>query len=75
MTAVDSPWMLLKDVTVYARSSRREVLEALNDGSLWGRQRKPGGTWRTHRDAVDAWLTGRPYSPVQPEPLSRRRSA
>jgi hypothetical protein len=72
----DSPWMLLRDACEYARSSRREVLEALNDGSLWGRQRKAGGTWRTHRDAVDAWLRGDPYVPSPPARLSsNRRSA
>lgn len=62
MTA-DTPWMTVPEVQAYSRSGRREVLEALNDGSLRGNQRKAGGRWRVHRDAVDAWLNGVPYTP------------
>jgi excisionase family DNA binding protein len=60
MTSVvtDSPWMVVAEVEAYARASKRDVIEALNDGSLRGSQRKAGGKWRVHRDDVDAWLRG-----------------
>lgn len=54
----DSPWMIVREVMVYARASKSEVLGALADGSLRGNRRKPGGKWRVHRADVDAWLRG-----------------
>lgn len=54
----DSPWLVVPEVQAYARASRHEVIDALNDGSLRGYQRAPGGKWRVHRDDVDAWLRG-----------------
>lgn len=62
-----TPWMTVPEVQEYARSGRREILEALNDGSLRGHQRKAGGRWRVHRDDVDSWLRGE-----QPAPISTR---
>lgn len=68
MTApIDSPWMTVAEVRTYSRQGRREVLDALNDGSLRGHQRKRGGRWTVHRDDVDAWLRGE-----QPEPIRAR---
>lgn len=64
MSADATPWMTVPEVQAYARSGRREVLEALNDGSLRGHQRKTGGRWRVHRDDVDSWLRGEPPTPI-----------
>lgn len=65
--AIETPWMTVREVQAYSRQGRREVLDALGDGSLRGHQRKPGGKWTVHRDDVDAWLRG-----DQPEPIRSR---
>jgi len=70
----DSPWLLVPEVVTYARSSKTEVLAALADGSLAGKQLRPGGKWRVHRDAVDAWLAGEPYVPETPRLIRGRAS-
>ena len=71
----ETEWLLLKDVMAYAKMGRLEVIEALHDGSLWGRQTKPGEKWRTNRAAVDAFLHGIPYTPPQPTSYTRRRAS
>lgn len=57
---LDSPWLTVPEVAAYARSSKTEVLGALNDQSLRGYQNVKGGRWRVHRDDVDAWLRREP---------------
>lgn len=73
--ALDSPWLLVPEVMTYARASRREVLDALKDGSLRGTQKSRGGKWRVHRDDVDAWLRGVPPAQINPQLVRGRRSA
>lgn len=57
-TPPPGPWLLAGDAATRARCGRREIIAALNDGSLRGYQRRAGGTWRIHVDDLDAWLRG-----------------
>lgn len=78
-----SPWLTVDEARAYARCGRQQMYRALHTGELVGTQRKrPQGTWRIHRDALDAWLRGSnpEQSPtklkrVTPEPRRLRRSA
>lgn len=72
---LDSPWMTVLEVANYARSSRSEVLAALNDGTLHGSQLRKNGRWRIHRDDVDAWLRGEPAPERRPQRYTSSRRA
>lgn len=53
-----SPWLTVAQACDRAQLSRKTVMNALHDGHLQGRQlTTPGGHWRIHVDALDAWLT------------------
>lgn len=67
-----SPWMTTTEARLYARCGRRQLLAALHTGELAGTQRTaPRGTWRIHRDDVDAWLRGLRPDSVERKPLRR----
>ena len=71
---IDTPWHTLAEAVAYSRRSRDQLLKALKTGELKGHQPQPGGSWTIHRDALDAWNRGE-LADVQPQPISRRRSA
>jgi excisionase family DNA binding protein len=87
MTAPDSPVLTVKEAAAYARCGTNHLYRALRTGEIAATQGgRPApyrkGTWRIHRDALDAWLRG--SSPEQastklkrvtPEPRRLRRSA
>lgn len=54
----NSPWLTTPEAGFYARRHPKTVLRALRTGELRGHQAKANGTWRIHRDDVDAWLRG-----------------
>ena len=57
--SMDSPWLTVGEARAYARCGRQQMYRALHTGELVGTQRKrPQGTWRIHRDDLDAWLRG-----------------
>ncbi|KJF21923.1 DNA-binding protein [Rhodococcus sp. AD45-ID] len=59
MTALETPWMTVKEVAAYSRRSGDAVYIALQSGELKASQSKaPKGRWNIHRDDVDAWLRG-----------------
>lgn len=78
-----SPWLTVDEARAYARCGRQQMYRALHTGELVGTQRKrPQGTWRIHRDDLEAWLRGnQPESApiklkrVTPEPRRLRRTA
>jgi len=52
-------WFNTTTAAEYAGVHPDTVADALRSGELQGSQRKsPGGHWRIHRDALDAWLGG-----------------
>ena len=70
MSAPTSPWLTTREACAYSGFGLSKVLTALHDGDLVGRQSGPGGRWRIHVDAVDAWLDG-----SRPAPRRRLHSA
>lgn len=79
----DTPWLTVDEARAYARCGKRQMYHALHTGELVGTQRKrPQGTWRIHRDDLDAWLRGSRPEPGQTklprvtgEPRRLRRTA
>lgn len=56
-----SPWLTVAQACERAQLSRKTVMNALHDGQLIGHQlTTPGGRWRIHIDALDAWLGQKP---------------
>lgn len=53
-----SPWFGTTDGGKYASRHAKTLLKALRRGELRGFQSKANGTWRIHRDDLDAWLRG-----------------
>lgn len=68
----ESPWMSVAQVRVYAGTGETTTYHALQTGELRGVQRtSPRGTWRIHRDDVDAWMRGLHPESVERKPLRR----
>ena len=57
-SVIKQVWFSPTEVQTMTRVSRTEIYLALQTGDLKGHQRTKGGTWRIHRDAVDAWMRG-----------------
>lgn len=63
MTSHESPILTVKEAAAYARCCDRLIYRALRRRELKGSQgvgpvQTPRGTWRIHRDDLDAWLRG-----------------
>lgn len=59
----------LPAIAGYLEMSEREAGERLRKGEIRGHQRKRGGTWRSHKLWLDAYLADEP-----PPPITTRRS-
>jgi hypothetical protein len=71
MTAVDlQTWLFPREIADHLRMSYADVLRALEAGLLVGFQRKKGGSWRVHRDALQTWI-----DQGTPVPDDRRKKA
>jgi len=52
-------WFTAAEAARYARISRQVLLRFARDGRLKGEQVSGrNGTWRFHREWLDAWLSG-----------------
>lgn len=60
-------WFTPAEAATYARKTRKTVYEAIYAGELPSEQRgKPGARHLIHRDAIDAWIRGKPCSGLRP---------
>ena len=71
MTSIESPWLTAAESAQYSRRSVSTINNALRDGSLRGYQPKKNGTWRIHRDDLDAWMRGE-RADATPARIARR---
>ncbi|MFF5988164.1 helix-turn-helix domain-containing protein [Prauserella flavalba] len=55
---MNQDWLTPKQAAVTARRHPVTVYKALEAGELHGHQRKRGGRWLVHPDAVSAWIRG-----------------
>ncbi|MEV4604829.1 helix-turn-helix domain-containing protein [Amycolatopsis sp. NPDC049253] len=53
-----SPWMGTPEGATYTGRHAKTLLKALRRGELLGYQNGPRGSWRIHRDDLDAWIRG-----------------
>lgn len=53
-------WHSTKTAAAEAHRHPVTVRKALEAGELHGAQRRKNGTWRIHRDCLQAWLFGQP---------------
>jgi len=57
-TAAPVKWLSVAQVAEATDRHIITVYRALECGELHGHQRKRGGRWQIHPDAVDAWVQG-----------------
>ena len=58
-------WLSTRQAAEVAGRHVVTIRRALEAGDLHGGQRKPGASWRIHRDCLTAWLLGEqcPHDP------------